>query len=123
MRMTSIAIGIAAIMTAGAAEAQTANLSGTYRCVQACRSGLFDYPAYITQNGPELNVVDEAGQPSRATPDWNAPATRIWLDAWDESAVYTPDAMTIQFDNGRVWQRDLGPMRLPPPPPPLRWRR
>jgi len=108
MRMTSIAIGLAAAMAASAAEAQTANLSGTYRCVQACRGGLFDYPAYITQNGPELNVVDEAGQPSRATPDWNAPATRIWLDAWDESAVYSPDAM---------------PLPLPPPPPPPRWRR
>ena len=121
MRLTFIAIGIAAAMTATGAAAQTANLTGTYRCVQACRGGLIDYPAYVTQNGPELNVVDEAGQPSRATPDWSAPATRIWLDAWDESAVYTPDAMTIQFDNGRIWQRDLGP--LPPPPPPPRWRR
>jgi hypothetical protein len=27
-------------------------------------------------------------------------------------AVYSPDGMTIQFDNGTVWQRDMGP---PPP--------
>ena len=25
------------------------------------------------------------------------------------SAVYTPDGMTIQFDNGTIWQRDMGP--------------
>ena len=23
--------------------------------------------------------------------------------------VYSPDGMRIQFDDGRVWQRDIGP--------------
>jgi hypothetical protein len=48
-----------------------------------------------------------------------APASRIWIDARNESAVYSPDGMRIQFDDGRVWQRDLGPL----PPPPGNWRR
>jgi hypothetical protein len=24
---------------------------------------------------------------------------------WNEGAFYSPDGMTIQFDNGTVWQR------------------
>jgi hypothetical protein len=47
-----------------------------------------------------------------------APNSRIWIDARNESAVYSPDGLRIQFDDGRVWQRDFGP-----PPPPGGWRR
>ena len=113
MRMTSITLAIAAALTASGAAAQTANLSGAYRCVEACRDGMVGRPAFITQNGDELNLVNEVGQPSRAWPDWSAPNRRIWADAWDESAVYSPDGMTLQFDNGTIWARDLGPA-LPP---------
>src|SRR6476661_2196318 len=109
MRLTSITLAIAAALTASGAAAQSANLSGTYRCVEACRNGLVGAPAFITQNGDELNLVNEAGQPSRAWPDWSAPNRRIWADAWDVSAVYSPDGMTLQFDNGTIWARDLGP--------------
>jgi hypothetical protein len=111
MRMTSSAIAILAVLGATDASAQSINLSGTYRCVEACRGS---YPAFITQNGPDLNLLNEAGEPSRAWPDWFAPATRIWVDALNQGAVYSPDGMTIQFDNGTIWQRDLG---LPPAPP------
>jgi hypothetical protein len=38
-----------------------------------------------------------------------APTTRIWADSWNVGAVYSPDGMTIQFDNGTIWQRDMGP--------------
>ena len=38
-----------------------------------------------------------------------APTTRIWADSWNMGAVYSPDGMTIQFDNGTIWQRDMGP--------------
>jgi hypothetical protein len=59
-------------------------------------------------------------RPARTSwPDWFAPETRIWADAWNMGAVYTPDGMLIQFDNGTIWERDLG---LPPPPPPPRRR-
>ena len=113
MRTTTITLAIAAALTASGAAAQTANLSGVYRCVEACRDGMVGHPAFITQNGDELNLVNEVGQPSRAWPDWSAPNRRIWADAWDVSAVYSPDGMTLQFDNGTIWARDVGP--VPPP--------
>ncbi|KGJ68208.1 hypothetical protein LUI11_34560 [Bradyrhizobium diazoefficiens] len=106
---------VVAVMTAALAptpvSAQSINLTGIYKCVRMCQGNL---PAYITQNGTELNLLTEAGQPSRAWPDWYWPATRIWIDAFSQSAVYSPDGMLIQFDNGTIWQRDLGP--VPPPP-------
>ena len=116
MRIASCAIAAAAMFAATEASAQTVNLTGTYRCVEVCRAGPVGSAAFVTQNGPDLNLLNEAGQPSRAWPDSFAPATRIWVDAWNEGAVYSPDGMTIQFDNGTIWQRDLGP------PPPLRIR-
>ncbi len=113
MRRLSLAIGIAAALAASGASAQSVDLTGTYSCIQMCRG---DALAYVTQNGPQLNLLTEAGVPSRAWPDWFSPASRIWIDAFNESAVYTPDGMTIQFDNGTIWQRYV-------PPPPVRRRR
>ncbi|GLR88024.1 hypothetical protein [Bradyrhizobium iriomotense] len=111
--MKCVALVIAVVTTALAPttlSAQALNLTGVYKCVQMCRGNL---PAQITQNGTELNVLTEAGQPSRAWPDWYWPASRIWIDAFNQSAVYSPDGMLIQFDNGTIWQRDL-PAVLPP---------
>ena len=119
MKITSCAIAGAAMFAATAASAQAVNLTGTYRCIEGCRAAVGS-PAFVTQNGPNLNLVNEAGQPSRAWPDAFAPFTKIWADDWNVSAVYSPDGMTIQFDNGTIWQRDLG--LPPPPPPPLRVR-
>jgi hypothetical protein len=48
--------------------------------------------------------VNEAGMASRAWFDYPG---RIWVDRAQVGAVYSPDAMTIQFDNGTVWQRAL----------------
>ena len=108
--MKRFIIGIAAALTVTAASAQSANLTGAYQCIQKCRG---DMLAYVTQNGPELNLLTEAGVASRAWPDWFYPANRLWIDAFNLGAVYTPDGMTIQFDNGTIWQRYV-------PPPPLR---
>lgn len=116
MRKISLAIGVVAAMASSGASAQSVNLGGKYVCTQMCRGGLVGSPAYITQNGPELNLLNEAGEPSRAWPDWFAPATRIWIERYDFGAVYSPDGMRIQFDNGTIWERDFGP------PPPLRRR-
>ncbi len=123
MRITSCVIAAAAIFAATAASAQTVNLTGTYRCIEGCKAAPLGSPAFVTQNGPNLNLVNEAGQPSRAWPDATAPTTKIWADDWNVSAIYSPDGnvsaiyspdgMTIQFDNGTIWQRDMGP-------PPLR---
>src|SRR5690349_19871897 len=100
MRRVSLMIGIAAACIAGSASARPlVNLTGTYTCVQGCRDGMIGAPAFVTQNG----------QSYVAWPDWNAPNHRLWIDARDESAVYSPDGMQIQFDDGRVWQRDLPP--------------
>jgi hypothetical protein len=114
MRITSCAIAAAAVFAATAASAQAVNLTGTYRCIQGCRVAPVGSLAFVTQNGWNLNLVNEAGQPSRAWPDAFAPFTKIWADDWNVSAVYSPDGMTIQFDNGTIWQRDIGP---PPPAP------
>ena len=116
MKASLLVAGAFAAMTVTGASAQSLNLSGTYTCVQMCRGNL---TAYITQNGPEMNLVTEAGQPSRAWPDWFAPATRIWVEALAQGAVYSPDGVVIQFDSGTIWQRNI----LPPPPPVVPRRR
>lgn len=113
MTRLSLILGIAAVLVPGGAIAQSVNLSGTYECVKMCRGEAL---AQITQNGPEINLLTEAGVPSRAWPDWFAPASRIWIDTFNIGAVYTADGMTIQFDNGTIWQRYV------PPPTPLRRR-
>ena len=114
MRRLSLVVGMLAALAATDASAQSVDLTGTYDCIQMCRGNI---QAYITQNGPELNLVTEAGVPSRAWPDMFYPANRIWIDAFNQSAVYSPDGMLIQFDNGTVWQR-----YVPPPSPPRRRR-
>ncbi len=44
---------------------------------------------------------------------------RLWIARANLGAIYSPDGMTIQFDNGTIWQRALEA----PPPPPRRRRR
>jgi hypothetical protein len=99
MRMIFSAIVVLAVLVTSEASAQSINLTGAYKCVEACRAGLVGSPAFITQTGPNLNLLNEAGQPASAWPDRFAPATRIWVDVWNEGAVYSPDGMIVQFDN------------------------
>lgn len=113
MRLFSFVIVMFAALVATEASAQAVNLTGKYRCVQGCRFGLAGNPAYVTQNGWDLNVVNEAGEPSRAWMDWFSP-NRIWIENWNQGAVFSPNGMIIQFDRGTIWQRDLG---MPAPPP------
>ncbi|GLH79861.1 hypothetical protein SSBR45G_47700 [Bradyrhizobium sp. SSBR45G] len=116
MKRAAIIFGLLSVCVAGSASAQpTTNLTGTYRCIQMCRDGMIGAPAFVTQNGDAVNLTTETGESLQAWPDWNAPNSRLWIDARDESAVYSPDGMRIQFDDGRVWQRDL--------PPPVFFRR
>ncbi|HET7885973.1 MAG TPA: hypothetical protein VFL62_07090 [Bradyrhizobium sp.] len=110
MKLMSLALGLAAACVATAASAQTVNLTGTYRCIQMCRDGAIGAPTFVTQNGDAVNFTTETGESFRAWPDWNAPASRLWIEAKSESAVYSPDGMRIQFDDGRVWQRELPPV-------------
>jgi hypothetical protein len=71
-------------------------------------SGFEGRPAFVTQNGWNINIVTEAGVPIQASLDWFSPTTRIWMETLHQGAVYSADGMTIQFDRGTVWQRDLG---------------
>jgi hypothetical protein len=88
---------------AATAPGQVLNVSGQFQCIQGCAGGVPGL-AFVTQNGWELNLVNELGQPTRAWIDWPG---HIWAQSWNEGAVYSPDGMTIQFDNGTVWQRSL----------------
>jgi hypothetical protein len=106
-------------------SAQVLNLTGQFRCVEDCAGGPPGQPALVTQNGWDMRLVNEVGQPSRAWIDYPG---HIWVQSWNEGAVYSADGMTIQFDRGTVWQRDLGqgivqgmlPAPPLPPPPALR---
>jgi hypothetical protein len=116
MRIVPAAFALASALIATTASAQVINLTGQYACVQGCSPGAIG-PAYITQNGWDMNVTNEVGGSSRAWIDWYG---HIWFQNWNEGAVYSPDGFTIQFDRGTIWQRDIAP---PPPPPGVYYRR
>jgi hypothetical protein len=101
------------VATTGASAQDVVNLSGEFTCVQGCMNNS-PGPAFVTQNGWTMNLVNEAGQPSRA---WIDRPGHLWADFWQEGATYSPDGMVITFDSGSVWQRGFVP---PPPPPPVR---
>jgi hypothetical protein len=107
--MTKLFLSMVAalVLAATGASAQLVDLSGRYRCVQQCRD---EQPAFVAQNGRELNLLNEAGEPSRAWIDWPG---HIWVHRFQEGAVYSPDGMVIQFDRGTVWQRELEPEAAP----------
>ncbi len=86
-------------MAATDTSAQEINLSGPYRCVTNCAG---PGTATVTQNGWDLNLVNEIGMPSRAWVDWPG---HIWVQSWNQGAIYSPDGTTIQFDQGTVWRR------------------
>jgi hypothetical protein len=91
------------------APGQVLNLSGQFLCVEGCvggRPGL----AFVTQNGRDINLVNELGQPTRAWVDWPG---HIWALNWNEGAIYSPDGMTVQFDNGTIWRRNIELFVLP----------
>jgi hypothetical protein len=99
MRKMMVALISVAAMFGTAASAQEVNLTGPYQCVTNCAG---PGPATVTQNGWDLNLVNEMGAPSRAWVDWPG---HIWVQNWNEGAIYSPDGMTIQFDRGTVWHR------------------
>jgi hypothetical protein len=91
------------IATPVVAQAVSQGLSGQFQCIQGCAGGLAGL-AFVTQNGWNLNLVNEVGQPSRAWVDYPG---HIWVQSWNEGAVYSTDGMTIQFDNGTVWTKNV----------------
>jgi hypothetical protein len=98
------------------ASAQVINLTGRWQCTALCLGPPGGF-GFITQNGWDLNVVNDIGAASRAWVDYPG---HIWLERANVGAVYSPDGIVLQFDNGTVWQR--APELPPGPPPPLRTR-
>src|SRR5215467_9144978 len=96
MVLSAIAMSAATAIVATDASAQGVNLTGLYRCVAGCLSGRPGL-AFVTQNGWELNLVNEVGEPSRGWVDYPG---RLWIARANLGAIYSPDGMTIQFDNG-----------------------
>jgi len=116
MTLFGAATVIAASMTG--ASAQVLNLSGQFQCVKQFDAGP-PALAYLAQADWQLNLLNEAGIPSRGWIDYPG---HLWAEAWNEGAIYSPDGMTIQFDRGTVWQRVVE-LPVPPPPPLLRRHR
>ena len=91
-----LALGTALLATD--ASAQGINLTGPYRCVALCRNGFVGQPAFVTQNGWSLNLLNEAGEPSRAWIDWTghirrkagAKARSSRRTAWSSSSTAAP---------------------------------
>jgi hypothetical protein len=110
MKMLEAAIVAAGSLLASGAPAQVegVNLNGRYQCVASCLGPPGSH-AFITQYGWQLNVVNDAGEPSRGWVDYPG---RIWIERASQGALYSPDGATIQFDGGTIW------LRLPDAPPP-----
>jgi hypothetical protein len=119
MKALSAIVIAATSLVASQAWAQGIDLTGRYRCVQGCQAP--GQVAFVTQNGWNLNLLNEVGEPSRAWIDWYG---HIWAQRWNEGAIFSADGMTIQFDRGTVWQRDLAELApdvaLAPATPPAR---
>jgi hypothetical protein len=94
---------VQAVATPVVASGVGPGLSGQFQCIAGCAVGSAG-PAFVTQNGWDLNLVNEIGQPSRAWIDWPG---HIWVQSWNEGAVFSADGMTIQFDNGTAWARNV----------------
>jgi hypothetical protein len=109
-------MSVTLVATAASAQVNGVDLNGRYQCVRGCASAAPGVFAFVTQNGWELNLLNEVGIASRA---WVNYPGRLWVDQPQVGAIYSPDGLTIQFDNGTLWQRAP---ELPPPPPPRRRR-
>jgi hypothetical protein len=83
--LSTIPVLAALISTGALAQVQGVDLNGRYRCVAQCPGVPGGY-AFITQNGWELNVVNDAGQASRAWVDYPG---RLWVNQANQGAIST----------------------------------
>jgi hypothetical protein len=118
MRASLLAlIGAAGVLaaTATGASAQVLNLTGQFQCVRMC-SSVVPTLATLNQLNWDMTLVNDAGFPSHGWIDYPG---HIWIPTWNEGAVYSPDGLTIQFDNGTVWQRVVAVPVVAPIAPPM----
>ena len=101
MKALFTAIVLSATLAASGASAQGSNLSGRWQCMAQCLGPPGGF-AFITQNGWDLNIVNDAGMASRAWEDYPG---HIWIEGVQMGALYSPDGFTLQFTNGTIWQR------------------
>ena len=114
MKMLFCIVGTFTAIFVTEASAQVVDLTGRYRCIQACSVGSIGKSGYVTRSEWGLNVRSQTGASSRSWIDWFSPH-RMWLEDWNEGAVFSADGMIIRFDRGTIWQRDSGkPVALPP---------
>src|SRR5260221_5323986 len=73
MKLLASVLALLSTLVATDASAQGVDLNGRWRCIQLCRDGLVGAPAYVTQNGWEMNLLNEVGEPSRAGGDRGGP--------------------------------------------------
>jgi hypothetical protein len=111
MKALLSAVAVLGSFYAADASAQTANLSGRWQCMALCNGPTGSY-AFITQNGWDLNVLNDVGEPSHAWVDYPG---HIWIERSSQGALSSPDGLTLQFDRGTIWQRapDMPPPLLP----------
>ena len=89
------------LASTGASAQWMTSLSGPYHCVQNCQVPV-NGQAFVTQNGWDLNVLNDIGIPSHAWIDYPG---HIWVERAHQGAIYSPDGFTLQFDRGTIWQR------------------
>jgi len=102
-----LALGAALLVTAISTPALAdppINVDGVYRCVHLCQPGYEGLRAFIGQSGTDVNLVGEAGNSATGFIEY---PRRIWVDAWNEGAMISPDGTKIQFDKGTVWLREV----------------
>src|SRR5262245_106716 len=81
--LATIAVLTTLLATNASAQVQGVDLNGRYQCVLLCL-GAPGNPAFITQYGWELNILNDVGEPSRA---WVNYPGRIWVDRANEGAI------------------------------------
>jgi hypothetical protein len=107
MKTLSCIVGTLAAIFVTEASAQVVDLTGRYRCIQVCSAGSIGKSGYVTRGEWGLNVRSETGASSRSWIQWFSPH-RMWLEDWNEGAVFSADGMIIRFDRGTIWQHDSG---------------
>lgn len=100
MKVALASLALLMTFATSGALAQSVNLSGRWQCMTLCTAppgGL----AFITQNGWNLNVLNEAGIASRA---WIDHPGHIRVERANDGAVYSPDGLTLHRQATPVWR-------------------